>query len=204
MINRDATIRWKGYDPCNLSVKSNKKVWANCDICGRGRWVKKSQYRELCHDCSIHTPEYIENHNIVNNSDYIKEMRSNNAKDQWSNPDSRDKLLTGINKAWKDESRRDTLVERQSGEKSCWFGVFGDKHGRWDGGRGRSYVLPINECVKLNKKFVNSDAHHITPSIVIYIPEKLHQHYSHCIGTGRNMDIVNMAALQYLNGYYNG
>jgi hypothetical protein len=52
MINRKATIRWKGYDPNDLASNSGKRVWANCDICGKGRWVFKDAYRDLCKSCS--------------------------------------------------------------------------------------------------------------------------------------------------------
>ena len=52
MINREATIRWKGYDPDNLKPQSNKRVWANCDKCGKGRWVIKGDYADLCDACS--------------------------------------------------------------------------------------------------------------------------------------------------------
>lgn len=51
-INREATIRWKGYDPDMLSHGSNKRVWTNCDDCGNGRWVIYNQYRPLCNSCS--------------------------------------------------------------------------------------------------------------------------------------------------------
>ena len=65
MINREATIRWKGYDPDDLSEKSNKRVWANCENCGRGRWVVKGHYSDLCKSCSIiktsKDPIWIEN-----------------------------------------------------------------------------------------------------------------------------------------------
>lgn len=30
MINRAATIRWKGYDPDELTKGSHKRVWVNC------------------------------------------------------------------------------------------------------------------------------------------------------------------------------
>lgn len=51
-INREVTIRWKGYDPDNLKPKSNKRVWANCDLCGYGRWVSKDSYCDLCRMCA--------------------------------------------------------------------------------------------------------------------------------------------------------
>ena len=53
MINRKVTIRWKGYDPDDLSPKSNRRVWANCDDCGHGRWASKDSYRDLCGSCSL-------------------------------------------------------------------------------------------------------------------------------------------------------
>jgi hypothetical protein len=112
--------------------------------------------------------------------------------------------LGEINDAWNDEQRKRDLIERQSGEKSYWFGVFGKDHGHWKGGNGnRSYVLPINQCIKLNEKFPGWDAHHITPSIIIYIPEELHHHYyPHCLSTGLNMEEINMISLQFIYGCY--
>lgn len=53
MISREKTIREKGYDPEALSPKSNKKVWAICNECGKGRWVHRRAYRDLCHSCAI-------------------------------------------------------------------------------------------------------------------------------------------------------
>lgn len=55
MINREATIRWKGYDPDDLSSGSGKRVWANCDECGKGRWMKMQDYNRnsgLCNRCA--------------------------------------------------------------------------------------------------------------------------------------------------------
>ncbi len=52
MINREATIRWKGYDPTDLRPRSHKRIWANCDICNKGRWISMDGYRDLCQSCS--------------------------------------------------------------------------------------------------------------------------------------------------------
>lgn len=46
MINREATIRWKGYDPDKLSPKSRKRVWANCERCGKSSVNLWSQYEQ--------------------------------------------------------------------------------------------------------------------------------------------------------------
>lgn len=53
MINREATIRWKGYDPDEIILHPSKKVWANCDKCGDGRWIALSDYCDLCHKCAM-------------------------------------------------------------------------------------------------------------------------------------------------------
>ena len=37
-----------------------------------------------------------------------------------------------------------------------------------------------------------------------YGPSELHYHIQHNIKTGKNMNIINILAFQYLNGYYNG
>lgn len=52
MINREATIRWKGYDPNDLKSKSGKRVWDNCNRCGRGRWVAMQYSDRLCKHCA--------------------------------------------------------------------------------------------------------------------------------------------------------
>lgn len=52
MINREATIRWKGYDPDELTKGSHKRVWNNCIDCGRGRWVQFNDVRDRCNSCA--------------------------------------------------------------------------------------------------------------------------------------------------------
>ena len=79
-INREATIRWKGYDPTDLKSGSNKRVWANCDVCGYGRWVNRYQYRDMCHKCSHSTPEAIE----ANRQRGIEQFESQEAHDAHS------------------------------------------------------------------------------------------------------------------------
>jgi len=58
MINRKATIRWKGYDPADLSPGSGKKIWAVCNECGKGRWLCRQDYHDLCHKCGNNTKEH--------------------------------------------------------------------------------------------------------------------------------------------------
>lgn len=57
VINREETIRRKGYDPANLSKGSGKKVWDNCNKCGKGRWVEKRDANRLCIQCASKSEE---------------------------------------------------------------------------------------------------------------------------------------------------
>lgn len=52
MINRNATIRWKGYDPNDLTKGSHKRVWVNCIDCGDGRWVQFNAVHDRCNSCA--------------------------------------------------------------------------------------------------------------------------------------------------------
>lgn len=52
-IDRAATIRWKGYDPIDLSRGSQRKVWAICEICGCGRWLPYKSYSPRCKACAL-------------------------------------------------------------------------------------------------------------------------------------------------------
>ena len=52
MILRNATLKYKGYDPSTLTKGSHKRVCCSCDLCGRVRYVKYNQYRKLCKSCS--------------------------------------------------------------------------------------------------------------------------------------------------------
>lgn len=66
--------------------------------------------------------------------------------------------------------------------------------------KNRDHLIPTNECLQINNRFLGSHAHHLTSSIIIYIPRELHRHISHNMKTGRNMDIINKLAIQYLVG----
>ena len=54
------------------------------------------------------------------------------------------------------------------------------------------------DFIPLNKPFVNCEAHHISQSLVIYIPKKFHRNIRHNIWTWKNMDIINKVAIEYL------
>ena len=90
--------------------------------------------------------------------------------------------------------------------KNSWYSEnnCGENNPGWKGGviayNARRRLLGYEP---LNDKFPGSNGHHITRTLVIHIPEELHQHIGHNLRSGRNMDIINILAFQYLSGYYN-
>ena len=67
---------------------------------------------------------------------------------------------------------------------------------------GRHHVVHKYKCIKMNDYFIGSDAHHITKSIIVYIPSVLHQHIKHNLKTGYNMGEINMLATQYITRWW--
>ena len=57
MILRNATIKYKGYDPDDLKPKSQKRICCSCDRCGRVRWLMMQNYKDLCYNCSMKPPK---------------------------------------------------------------------------------------------------------------------------------------------------
>lgn len=70
--------------------------------------------------------------------------------------------------------------------------------------RKRKYLVDIDRCIQLNKKFEESNAHHINRNLVIFIPIELHQHVIHNMRTGFGMAIINLLAFQFLFGGLDG
>lgn len=52
MILEEETFKKFGYYPSDLKPKSNKKILAACDDCGKIRKIRKYAYRALCNPCS--------------------------------------------------------------------------------------------------------------------------------------------------------
>lgn len=86
-------------------------------------------------------------------------------------------------------SAREQGQDYDAGE---WTGFIDDK--------SRPHVIPIKRCIKLNERFNGSEGHHITKSIVVFIPSELHNHIGHNLKTGENMGEINVLAIQFING----
>jgi len=50
----------------------------------------------------------------------------------------------------------------------------------------------------LNEPFPQCEGHHINKEYVVYIPKELHKSIFHNVWTGKNMEIINKLALEYL------
>lgn len=70
----------------------------------------------------------------------------------------------------------------------------------WKKKRVRKHLLPTNRCVHLNDKFPDSNFHHMSYNIGVYIPVELHRHIEHSLKSGRGMVEMNILALQYIYG----
>ncbi len=100
MINRTATIQWKGYDPNQLPQKSHKKIYAVCDICGRGRWIRNADYRDICNICS----------RAARRSESTNAKQSDSMKKKWEDAEYRTKVSDGLIAFWSDKTNHDERV----------------------------------------------------------------------------------------------
>lgn len=68
----------------------------------------------------------------------------------------------------------------------------------------RPHLTPVNHCIQLNKRFPNSEGHHIMSGVVIFIPKYIHRSVDHRFPKPNqnelNMNKINKLALEYLYG----
>jgi hypothetical protein len=75
MIDDEKTFVERGYKSTDLSIHSGKEVYAVCDGCGKGRWLRFQCYRNLCVTCAAKKGrKYNYDHlkNVVRNIDEEK------------------------------------------------------------------------------------------------------------------------------------
>lgn len=53
MIDEDRTLQLFGYESIELSPHAHKEIVAVCEECGKYRVLRKDDYREICHPCSL-------------------------------------------------------------------------------------------------------------------------------------------------------
>ncbi len=230
MILIEPTIKYKGYDPNSLSKGSAKRICVSCDQCGRVRWIKFYQYRDLCNSCkqiSLNNPNYKgglitlicqicnkefktiqsrKNSKFCSTECHGKWMSENLVGENSSNWKGGEiiKICKYCNKKFESQSANNKLFcSRICMGKWQSKNNVGENNSNWKGGyeQDRSHLLNEKYCIQLNQRFKGSEGHHITKSIIIYIPTELHKHIMpHSLKTGLNMDKINMLALQFING----
>lgn len=116
MINREVTIRWKGYDPRDLSKGSHKKVWNVCVDCGHGRWVQFNAVHDRCNSCA----------QLLNKSFISKDVRMNMSKGQKKRFEDQNEIelnrLRAIKQFESEEAReiqRQNSLEQWSHQENC-------------------------------------------------------------------------------------
>lgn len=187
MILREATIKYSGRDPDELVKGSHKRICVSCDSCGRVRWVSKSRYKDLCGSCAKSGKR--------NSMFGIKGKNHHNFNKSMSDEQKIKISNSLINHKVSNETKKKMSESRLCENNPNWKGGFNTK---------RSWILPESQCIKLNKKFNNSEFHHLNKSIGVYIPKELHRHIWHNMKSGQDMESINKVALQYLIGDYYG
>lgn len=120
MILRNATIKYKGYDPLTLSKGSHKRVCISCDECGRVRWVEfKTKKFNICQSCA-HIGIKPSKETLLKKSESAKGRKhSNETKAKISKNHAR---LTGENNSlWNPNiTNEERLIKRKYPEYKQW------------------------------------------------------------------------------------
>jgi hypothetical protein len=179
MILRNATIKYSGINPDSLTKGSHKRICVSCDQCGKVRWLPYKNYVrynhngiDLCHHCTLIGK---------NNPNYGNGNKIRGNKNPF------------YGKHHSDETKRNhsKFMSNRLGENSS----------NWKGGLPlRDHVLPEVQCTKLNKKFNNSEFHHLSKSYGVYIPKELHEHFYHNMKSNQGMDEMSILSFQFIKG----
>ena len=81
-------------------------------------------------------------------------------------------------------------------------GVSVDDWERFSPRERRNHVKAESLCTQTNTRFDGAECHHLSPSVIIFIPYELHRHISHNLKNGHNMGEINMLAIQYATGWW--
>ena len=74
----------------------------------------------------------------------------------------------------------------------------GKKNPNWNGGNDATEARRRNLGFNpINQKFKDSEGHHLTKDIVVYIPTKLHKSVWHSLSKNINMERINGCVLEW-------
>ena len=215
VILKQATIKYKGYDPEDLKDKSNLRICCSCDMCGRVSYKPKQGYRNLCSSCATKNRPPIKDstrkklselNSGKNNSMYDKQPSIETRKKMSDAHKGEKHYLYGKSMLEKTKQKiSNTKIKNEShkGKNNSNYGKRGKDASGWKGGNcitTRPYLTRVSQATQLNKRFKESHFHHITKSLGVYIPRDLHYHINHNLKNGEGMVEMNMLSLQFING----
>ena len=116
MIDEEETFKRFGYYSTDLKPKSDKKIVAVCNNCGKVRIVQKKAYRDLCHLCSLKTDEHrrklSESITETLKDPEVRKKISNSAIKRWKDPEERKKQRENAIKRWEDPEFHEKISEK--------------------------------------------------------------------------------------------
>ena len=133
------------------------------------------RYKKYCED-----EEFLKKKKAYNEQYYIK----NKEKRKQEHLKNRDKVLKRMKQYGQGSQER-----KERYRQSEAYRKYDRKHSSTRRGLGH---------FALNKHFKNSEAHHISENLIIYIPKEIHQNIRHNIWTWKNMEKINKLAINFL------
>lgn len=223
MIDEARTLELFGYTSDELGKWSKKPIAVVCEKCGEPRTCRNDSYRDLCMSC-VQIGNTSKKGVIVSDegrrnmsragalrppmSDHTKELVTTALIGRPVSEETRRKISESENGKYISEQTRRKSAESHTGlkqsEDTCrrrsatHQGLDYDR-GEWNGftDKSRPHLLPIHACAKINKWFPGCDGHHLSRSLVAFVPSELHNHIWHNIKTGSGMAAMNAIALQF-------
>lgn len=123
MIDEVTTFKKYKYYSTDLTCSSHRKVWAICDYCGKGRWVRFGTYSIRCLSCAQRGRKH---------SDETKKKIGRKSKGRKLSEEARKKISkAGIGRKHTEESKL-KMSKSSSGENGSCFGIKGKNHPNWN------------------------------------------------------------------------
>lgn len=166
------------------SQKRVKRTTKICKQCGKEFGVVPCELHQIFCTHKCYTDWYSEN------------LRGENcpAYGFKHSDETKEKIRENSIKQWDDEENRIKMACIKQGINRKDFNGFV---------RGnRDHVLSVKRCIKLNTKFLGSEAHHIMSGVVIFMPKNIHNYFYHDFKNNKNMKEINKLSWNFLLGDY--
>ena len=192
---------------CGAAVGTRNRT-GMCKTCNdRKWWASRTSEQRDAHNTSRRVGNITEEERVAKNT-------KQNERNAMMTPEERE----AKNAKQRIESMAGEQIERKNGRQRKYNADMPDKqkkamyakvaeYTRAHPQERRSYVLAPTDpdCTTLNKWFDGCEGHHMEWNVVIFIPKEINRSIYHNIKTGKNMDIINALAMEWLtSGGTNG